>query len=184
MILIQRKRFAAVGMTTLAACAAMIFTGCGDKPAEKSKQSPSQPAPSHKATTQAPANKDTNKNGTAVQQTSAKEQNKPMATTEAKQPQQQTAQSDQSVDAFPDAPNQKPRDQREETSDMIYSLIRIRMESMIEKRKQLLASGKTPSDVEVRELEGSIMRARSLLTENGEVVEEVEPPIVLTAPKQ
>ncbi len=61
---------------------------------------------------------------------------------------------------------------------MIYAQIRIKMEEMIEQRARLLREGKNPSDVEVRQLEGSIMKARELLVENGEIVEEVDPPIV------
>lgn len=62
--------------------------------------------------------------------------------------------------------------------NMIYATIRIKMEEMIDQRAELLKSGKNPADVEVRQLEGSIMRARDLLMEAGEVVEDVEPPIV------
>lgn len=62
--------------------------------------------------------------------------------------------------------------------NMIYATIRIKMEEMIDQRAGLLKSGKAPSDVEVRGLEGSIMRARDLLMEAGEIVEDVQPPIV------
>lgn len=67
---------------------------------------------------------------------------------------------------------------RAEAENMIYAQIRIKMEEMIEQRARLLREGKNPSDVEVRQLEGSIMKARELLVENGEIVEEVDPPIV------
>ncbi|OWY73075.1 hypothetical protein B7486_01640 [cyanobacterium TDX16] len=66
---------------------------------------------------------------------------------------------------------------------MIYATIRIKMEDMIEKRAELLNSGRPPSDVEVRQLEGSIMRARDLLQEAGEIVEDVVPPIVQVNPR-
>lgn len=71
---------------------------------------------------------------------------------------------------------------RKQTESMIYATIRIKMEEAIEKRAALLKSGKNPSDEEVRSLEGTIMRARELLEENGEVVEPVDPPIVQTVP--
>lgn len=72
---------------------------------------------------------------------------------------------------------------RAQAENMIYATIRIKMEDMIEKRAELLKSGKAPSDVEVRQLEGSIMRARDLLQEAGEIVEDVEPPIVEVRPR-
>ncbi|HKQ48388.1 MAG TPA: hypothetical protein VJZ71_09995 [Phycisphaerae bacterium] len=71
---------------------------------------------------------------------------------------------------------------RKQTESMIYATIRIKMEEAIEKRASLLSSGKAPSDEEVRSLEGTIMRARELLEENGEVVEPVDPPIVQSVP--
>ncbi|MBN1346869.1 MAG: hypothetical protein JXQ73_29525 [Phycisphaerae bacterium] len=67
---------------------------------------------------------------------------------------------------------------RNQTTDMIYARIRIEMESAISKRAALLKGGKAPSDPEVRQLEGVIMRARDLLQEAGEVLEDIEPPIV------
>lgn len=69
---------------------------------------------------------------------------------------------------------------REEASDMIYALIRVRMEEAIIKRKTLLESGRASSDVEVRRLENVIMNARQYLEEDGEIVEPVDPPIVQT----
>lgn len=73
---------------------------------------------------------------------------------------------------------------RAAAENMIYATIRIKMEDMIEQRAKMLKSGKDPSDVEVRRLEDSIMRARELLEENGEVVEPVDPPIVVSVPKK
>ena len=69
---------------------------------------------------------------------------------------------------------------REEASDMIYALIRVRMEEAIINRKALLEGGRASSDVEVRRLENVIMNARQYLEEDGEVVEPVDPPIVQT----
>lgn len=67
--------------------------------------------------------------------------------------------------------------------NMIYATIRIKMEDMIEQRADLLKSGRHPTDVEVRQLEGSIMRARELLMEAGEIVEDVVPPILESTPR-
>lgn len=74
-------------------------------------------------------------------------------------------------------------DQRQHAENLIYATIRIKMEEAIAERKKLLDAGSSPSDERVRQLEGTIMRARDLLTENGEVVDDVDPPIVQTAPK-
>jgi hypothetical protein len=69
-------------------------------------------------------------------------------------------------------------ERREQLVDMIYAQFRIEMQGAIEKRAALLKAGKAPSDPEIRQLEGKIMRARQLLTEAGEIVEEIDPPIV------
>ncbi len=73
-------------------------------------------------------------------------------------------------------------DLRAQTTDVIYAQIRIRMQEAIEKRATLLKGGKPGSDPEVRKQEGIIMRARDLLTEAGEVVDPVDPPIVQAPP--
>jgi hypothetical protein len=57
------------------------------------------------------------------------------------------------------------------------------MEEAIIERAKLLKEGRDPADERVRQLEGTIMRARDLLTEAGEVVEEVSPPIVQSKPQ-
>ncbi len=80
--------------------------------------------------------------------------------------------------AYPSEEDMERR--REEASDMIYALIRVRMEEAIIKRKKLLEGGRAGSDVEVRRLENVIMNARQYLEEDGEVVEPVDPPIVQT----
>lgn len=67
-----------------------------------------------------------------------------------------------------------------ETYDAIYGEIRRQMEEAIQQRKDLLAGGTDPADVQVRQLEGKIMNARRFLEERGEVVEDVDPPIVTT----
>lgn len=75
-------------------------------------------------------------------------------------------------------------DKRHQAEDIIYATIRIKMEEAIVERAKLLKEGHDPADERVRQLEGTIMRARELLTENGEVVEDVTPPIVQGRPKQ
>ena len=73
-------------------------------------------------------------------------------------------------------------ERRQQAQDLIYATIRMKMEEFIAERGKLLKSGFNPADEKVRELEGRIMRARDLLIEAGEVVEEVDPPIVTSAP--
>ncbi len=70
---------------------------------------------------------------------------------------------------------------RRATTDSIYAAIRVAMEKALLKRKALLDAGREPSDVEVRSLEGQIMKARGYLIEAGEDLEDVDPPI-LTKP--
>jgi type IV secretory pathway VirB10-like protein len=82
----------------------------------------------------------------------------------------------------PDEDFESEAARRKQTENMIYATIRIKMEEAIEKRAALLKSGRDPADQEVRSLEGTIMRARELLEENGEVVEPVDPPIVQSVP--
>ncbi|HWL93175.1 MAG TPA: hypothetical protein VNT79_06545, partial [Phycisphaerae bacterium] len=72
--------------------------------------------------------------------------------------------------------------QRQAVVDAIYAQIRLQMEQAIVERKQMLDAGTPASDEKVRELEGKIMKARDLLIENGEEVEEVDPPIVQRTP--
>jgi hypothetical protein len=67
---------------------------------------------------------------------------------------------------------------RLQTQNLIYARIRIKMEELIAERAKLLKEGKDPTDPQIRQIEGQIMRARDLLQENGEVVDEIDPPIV------
>ena len=76
------------------------------------------------------------------------------------------------------APENDLEKKRSQAEDMIYATIRVKMEEAITERAKLLKEGVNPADERVRKLEGTIMRARSLLTENGEIVADVEPPIV------
>ena len=73
-------------------------------------------------------------------------------------------------------------EKKAQIEDLIYAEMRVKMESMITQRAQLLKSGKTSSDPEVQKLETSILRARKLLTDAGEVVGDINPPI--TTPPQ
>jgi len=75
------------------------------------------------------------------------------------------------------APASDPDALRAQTEDMIYATIRIKMEEMAAERSRLLKSGKTQNDPEVRQLESSILIAQRLLRENGEIVDELDPPI-------
>lgn len=86
-------------------------------------------------------------------------------------------------DPFFTPEGQDEEDLRIATEDAIYGQIRVRMEEAIEKRKDLLKAGTEPSDPSVRVLEGLIMRARDLLIKHDELVEDVDPPIVLRAPQ-
>lgn len=71
---------------------------------------------------------------------------------------------------------------REDAEDLVYGLIRIRMEEAVVKRQNFIDAGRPLSAVEIRNLEGMIMKARSLLLEHGEYVEDVTPPIVESGP--
>ena len=92
------------------------------------------------------------------------------------------------IDKRPTAPQsedpQSVEDRRAETEHLIYAVIRVKMEEMIAQRADLLKQGVSASDPKIRDLEGSIMKARELLIENGEVVEEVDPPIVQRQPRR
>ncbi|HVP12148.1 MAG TPA: hypothetical protein VMV94_13300 [Phycisphaerae bacterium] len=68
-------------------------------------------------------------------------------------------------------------DKRAQIEDIIYADMRVKMEQMIAQRAQLMKSGKDSSDPEVAKLEASILRAKKFLTDAGEVVGPIEPPI-------
>ncbi len=74
----------------------------------------------------------------------------------------------------------------EAVSGTLYGQIRVQMEEAIEKRKDLLKAGKPASDLAIRGLEAKVMKARGLLLEHDELVEDVQPPIVerVTPPEQ
>ena len=71
----------------------------------------------------------------------------------------------------------QPTNRRDATGDMIYATVRVQMDVLIDKRKALLNGGADITDPEIRQLEASIRKAVGLLTENGEYVEAIEPPI-------
>jgi hypothetical protein len=82
----------------------------------------------------------------------------------------------------PDANAANADKTRAETTDRIYAEIRARMEDMIGQRARMLKEGKTSSDPEVMKIESSILKARELLIQAGEVVADVQPPITLKPP--
>ncbi|MCG8408229.1 MAG: VIT and VWA domain-containing protein [Phycisphaerales bacterium] len=61
---------------------------------------------------------------------------------------------------------------------LIYVSIQVKAEEMIEHRAELLRSGTSPSDEEIRRLEYSIDRANQLLAEHGEVAPAIDPTIM------
>jgi hypothetical protein len=53
---------------------------------------------------------------------------------------------------------------------------------MLDERRELLAGGTAPNDEKIHNLERSILRARDLLTSNGEHVDAFDPPIAAPPP--
>ncbi len=112
------------------------------------------------------------------------ELNKPPATAQTPPAAEAPAKPVTQAPAQPAAPTpaqpagETDEDLREKTTGAIYAQIRIKMEEAIAERAKLLKEGRPASDPEIRRLEGVIMNARRLLTEAGEIVGEVDPPIV------
>ncbi len=182
----------------LAACLSVALVGCGQseekvadkggasktaaKPADNTKTPVAQPIQrvqkkpagakpaARSVTAQQPARK-------APIQISAVKKTPPPVTKKTPPP---VVKKTQQPVAAPKSSSQE--DLRRETTDAIYAAIRVRMEQAILKRKELLDGGRDPSDVEIRSLEGQIMKARGFLIEAGEEVEDVSPPL-LTKPK-
>ncbi|HPF41654.1 MAG TPA: hypothetical protein P5081_19455 [Phycisphaerae bacterium] len=71
----------------------------------------------------------------------------------------------------------RPTNRRDATGDMIYAHVRVQMDNFIAERKEMLDSGLDLTDPAVRLKEDSIRKAVALLTENGETVEPIDPPI-------
>ncbi|MCB9855904.1 MAG: hypothetical protein H6818_09485 [Phycisphaerales bacterium] len=71
----------------------------------------------------------------------------------------------------------KPTNRRDATGDMIYATVRVQMDILLADRKALLDAGHDVTDPEVRRKEDSIRKAIALLTENGEAIEPIDPPI-------
>jgi hypothetical protein len=84
------------------------------------------------------------------------------------------------VGASPGATPPSPQD-AVAAERVLFATIRAKMDEMIQERARLLKSGKDRSAVEVQQLEASILKARQLLTDKGEVVGEIVPPITQTA---
>ena len=127
--------------------------------------------------------------GTATQTNTTKTTAKPAPTPPAHTPEPVAAKPTESIQQVSTAkpaepppasetPEQELEKKRGQAEDMIYATIRVKMEEAIAERSKLLKEGRPPADERVRQLEGTIMRARSLLVENGEIVADVEPPIV------
>jgi type IV secretory pathway VirB10-like protein len=82
----------------------------------------------------------------------------------------------------PQTPEAQSAEKRAQIEDVIYAEMRVKMEQMIAQRAQLMKSGKDSSDPEVQKLEASILRAKKFLTDAGEVVGDINPPIKEQAP--
>jgi hypothetical protein len=63
----------------------------------------------------------------------------------------------------------------------IMATLRAKMDEMVQERARLLKDGKPATDPQIRELEDSILKARKLLTDKGQTVGEVDPPITQVA---
>lgn len=169
----------------LTAGVALTLAGCGEKKTETvsdgkcdQKKCDQKCAEKHDTTaakTAEPAR--TDNGGMKTVETTEPAKSAP----EAQPPQQTNAQEageENTGTVQPTGATDSREDQRQKVLDALYAQIRLQMEQAIVERKQLLDNGTPPSDEKVRALEGKIMKARSLLQENGEEVEEVDPPIV------
>jgi len=67
--------------------------------------------------------------------------------------------------------------QKQDLTDLIYAQIRVRMEEALARRSNLLKNGTPQSDPQVAEFERQIIRARSFLSERGELLDDVAPPL-------
>lgn len=73
--------------------------------------------------------------------------------------------------------------QKQDLTDLIYAQIRVRMEEALARRSSLLKNGTPQSDPQVAEFERQIIRARSFLSERGELLDDVAPPLAgISAP--
>lgn len=180
--------------------AAAFFVGCSEneqksepgckakttaKPCEKSAQATGQSvSPTPKAQPQAQAQAQPQRKPQAVAHASPTKAPQVATNKPAVEVQRQATPVQKANEVSPTAQNRTaapvandPDKLRAQTEDMIYATIRIRMEEMAAERARLLESGKTQSDPEVRQLESSILVAQRLLRENGEIVDELDPPI-------
>lgn len=102
----------------------------------------------------------------------------PPSATEAK-PTEPRAQLDptQPVPVPTDTGEEDPEARKQDLMDLIYAQIRVRMEEALVRRAELLKNGTPQTDASVADFERQIIRARTLLTERGEILEDVSPPL-------
>lgn len=148
---------------------ALVVWGCSNSSSEPASQSQT-------ATPSKPANSEPAKVATATHTEPAPaETKKPQVHPTRLEPitpsPAQTTSTQEPVVASTD------EEKREQAANMIYAQIRLRMEEFIAERKKLMSEGKTRDDGRVQQLEGSILKARELLMEAGEMVEDIDPPI-------
>ena len=67
--------------------------------------------------------------------------------------------------------------QKTDLTDYIYAQIRVKMEEALAKRAELIKAGTALGDPSIQDLERQILRARALLAERGEILEDVKPPL-------
>lgn len=73
---------------------------------------------------------------------------------------------------------------KQDLTDLIYAQIRVRMEEALARRELLLKENTPQSDPRVAEFERQILRARSFLSERGELLNDVTPPLAgMAAPE-
>ena len=73
--------------------------------------------------------------------------------------------------------NNDPEAAKQDLTDLIYAQIRVRMEEALARRELLLKDGTPQSDQRVAEFERQVLRARSFLSERGELLDDVTPPL-------
>ena len=181
-------------LRSLTVCAlALVWVGCQQNGKSRPKAQGDAPASASAAATKSTNTTETNNPSSTASKTVSRIETKepaPAAAAEPAQPMQSVSHTPTPTPTppaaapSPDDDFESEASRRKQTESMIYATIRIKMEEAIEKRAALLKAGKDPADEEVRSLEGTIMRARELLEENGEIVEPVDPPIVQTVPNQ
>jgi len=107
----------------------------------------------------------------------AAEPTKDAAPTPSTEPRASADPSKQPVPVPTDTGEVDPDTRKQDLADLIYAQIRVRMEEALVRRADLLKSGTPQSDASVADLERQILRARSLLSERGELLDDVSPPL-------